>query len=162
LLAAAERAHWWSAVVDLVYPRPSRVAVGSVEETLELVGISGLADVTPSALSLGQRKLVALARALAARPSLVLLDEPAAGLDVDESRLFGDTLRRVVQSGTTVLLVDHDMGLVLGACDFVYTMEFGVMIASGTPKEIREDERVIQAYLGSPGSESVVVGGRGV
>jgi branched-chain amino acid transport system ATP-binding protein len=78
----------------------------------------------------------------------VLLDEPAAGLDSDESLALGDRLRAVVDSGVTVVLVDHDMGLVLGACDRIVVLDFGKVLAAGTPAEIRADERVIAAYLG--------------
>jgi ABC-type branched-subunit amino acid transport system ATPase component len=105
----------------------------------------------PDALSLGQRKLVGVARALVASPSVVLLDEPAAGLDSDESQVLGEAIRRVVDHGTSVLLVDHDMGLVLGICDRVYVLEFGAVIAHGTASEIRTNERVIEAYLGTQG-----------
>jgi branched-chain amino acid transport system ATP-binding protein len=78
----------------------------------------------------------------------VLLDEPAAGLDSDESLALGDRLRAVVDSGVTVVLVDHDMGLVLGACDRIVVLDFGKVLAAGTSAEIRADERVIAAYLG--------------
>jgi branched-chain amino acid transport system ATP-binding protein len=88
---------------------------------------------------------------LVAEPSVVLLDEPAAGLDSDESRTLGDAIRRVVDHGTSALLVDHDMGLVLSVCDRIYVLEFGTIIAHGTPSEIRTNRRVIEAYLGSHG-----------
>jgi branched-chain amino acid transport system ATP-binding protein len=78
----------------------------------------------------------------------VLLDEPAAGLDTDESRRLGDRLRQVVESGVTILLVDHDMGLVLSVCDHLYVLDFGRLIAAGPPATIRGDEQVIAAYLG--------------
>ena len=94
-------------------------------------------DRYPRELSHGQRKLVGVARALALRPRLVLLDEPAAGLDTDESVAFGERLRTLPGEGVSVLLVDHDMGLVLGVCDRVVVIDFGRVIASGTPEEIR-------------------------
>ena len=93
----------------------------------------------PNELSQGQRKLVGVARALAARPKLVCMDEPAAGLDTAESRALGARLRRIIDAGITILLVDHDMGLVLNVCDYIYVIEFGVVIAQGTPAEIRSD-----------------------
>ena len=79
------------------------------------------------------------------------MDEPAAGLDTAESTELGGRLRDIVAAGTSVLLVDHDMGLVLGICDRVYVIEFGRVIASGTPAEIQRNQAVIDAYLGSSG-----------
>ena len=76
------------------------------------------------------------------------MDEPAAGLDTAESRALGAQLRRVVDNGVSILLVDHDMSLVLSVCDYLYVIEFGKLIAQGTPAEVRADERVIAAYLG--------------
>lgn len=121
----------------------------AVDEVLAFVGITDLADRRPTELSNGQRHLVALGRALVARPRLVLLDEPAAGLDDEESAALGALLRRLPERGTTVLLVDHDMTLVLGVCDRVHVLDVGRRIASGTPAEVRADPAVVAAYLGS-------------
>jgi branched-chain amino acid transport system ATP-binding protein len=122
---------------------------GAVEEALEVFALGDLAEATPTELTQGQRKLVAVARALAARPKLLCLDEPAAGLDVHESLAFGRHLRQIVEAGTPILLVDHDMGLVLGISDRVVVLEFGQVIARGTPGEVREDPQVVTAYLGT-------------
>jgi branched-chain amino acid transport system ATP-binding protein len=125
----------------------------AMDEALEVFGLGALADVTPSEIPQGQRKLVAVARALAARPTLLCLDEPAAGLDARESVTFGRHLRDIVDRGTPTLLIDHDMGLVLGICDYVVVLEFGKVIARGTPREVRADPNVVSAYLGSAATE---------
>ena len=109
------------------------------------------ADDKPTSLSLGQQKLLGVARALAARPHVVLLDEPAAGLDSTESRGLGERLHDIVEHGISVFLIDHDMGLVLETCDYIYVLEFGTLIAEGTPAEIRSNDAVIEAYLGNAG-----------
>ncbi len=150
LRVAAEPARWWSFLADAV--RPVRRQADAVAEALAALDLGSVADRLPTELSHGQRKLVGVARALATRPFLVCLDEPAAGLDTGESARLGTQLRRLADAGLGMLLVDHDMGLVLGTCDLVYVLEFGKIIARGTPEEIRSDERVITAYLGTRSS----------
>ena len=100
------------------------------KETLALVGMDWAAEAMPTQLSSGQRKLVGVARALVAKPSLLCLDEPAAGLDTAESEELGVTLRRLADAGQSMLLIEHDMGLVLGICDRVVVLEFGQVIAA--------------------------------
>ena len=102
----------------------------------------------PTELTQGQRKLVGVARAIAMEPRLLCLDEPAAGLDTNESKDLGRRLRRIADEGTTTLLIDHDMGLVMNICDQIIVLEFGQVIASGPPDEVRRDPRVVTAYLG--------------
>jgi len=116
------------------------------------LGLSTLAERPVSELSQGQRQLVSIARALVARPKVLLLDEPAAGLDTLESLWLASQLRVIRDQGVTIVLVDHDMGLVLGLCDVIHVLDFGRVIASGTPTEIRDDPRVALAYLGTTSS----------
>jgi ABC-type branched-subunit amino acid transport system ATPase component len=114
-----------------------------------MLGLSKLRAKPVAELSHGQRQLVSIARALAGGPSLVLLDEPAAGLDSRESQWLAARLRDIRASGVGMLLVDHDMNLMLGLCDVLYVLNFGSLIASGTPANVRGNEKVISAYLGA-------------
>jgi ABC-type branched-subunit amino acid transport system ATPase component len=151
LLIPAESSRRWAILADLILPTTDRGGKRAAKEALERVGIAHLANAYPSELSLGERKLISIARALSGGAHLILLDEPAAGLNSEESLRLGETLRVLVRSGLTVVLVDHDMGLVLSVCDAIHVLDFGKLIASGSPDEIREDERVIEAYLGEHG-----------
>lgn len=136
------------ALWDLLLPLKG-TQEGSIEWALSLCGLDEDADRDPKELSHGQRKLVGVARALAQRPGVVLLDEPAAGLDTGESLELGRRLRSMPAQGVSILLVDHDMSLVLAACDDIYVLDFGKLIAHGAPSEVRADAKVIAAYLGS-------------
>ena len=135
---------------DLVRPRNDDIdALVSILDSLDLGGTQGQ---LPTELSHGQRKLVGVARALAAKPAVLCMDEPAAGLDTEESQELGKRIRALVDGGLPTLLIDHDMGLVLTICDYLYVLDFGQLIAEGTPAEIRADEKVITAYLGQSAS----------
>jgi branched-chain amino acid transport system ATP-binding protein len=160
LAVASGRSSFWGLARELI--RPAAVASASeIEQALGLVELAWAADLMPDELSQGQRKLVGVARAIAPGPRLLLLDEPAAGLDTAESEELGRRLRALAHAGSSMLLIDHDMGLVLGVCDRIVVLEFGKVIAAGTPDEVRRDRRVVEAYLGSAGAELVDVGGDG-
>jgi ABC-type branched-subunit amino acid transport system ATPase component len=120
--------------------------IAAIARTL---GLHDDLDRFPRELSHGHRKLVAVARSMASSPRLLLLDEPAAGLDAGESEQLGYRLRAVAREGIGVLLVDHDMGLVLSVCDYVYVLQFGRLIAQGTPPQVRTSPEVLSAYLGT-------------
>ncbi|HAZ18025.1 MAG TPA: ABC transporter ATP-binding protein [Acidimicrobiaceae bacterium] len=155
LLVAAHPVRWYTLVLDILHLRQQTPEVDArVDWALEVVGLSEQADVLPTDLSHGQRKLVGVARALAPQPKLVLLDEPAAGLDTAESSALGDHLRGLLNHDITVFLVDHDMGLVLSICDYIYVMDFGQIIAAGTPTEIRSNPDVRAVYLGEETGEA--------
>jgi branched-chain amino acid transport system ATP-binding protein len=126
----------------------SAVKGGSAAGALGLVGMDWAAAAMPAQLSMGQRKLVGVARALAAVPRLLCLDEPAAGLDTRESAELGALLRELADQGQAMLLIEHDMGLVLSVCDRVIVLEFGQVVADGPPDAVRRDPRVLAAYLG--------------
>ncbi|MBB2946102.1 branched-chain amino acid transport system ATP-binding protein [Actinoplanes lutulentus] len=119
---------------------------------LDRCGVAQYAAVRPGTLPYAIRKRVELARALASKPRILMLDEPAGGLDTDEIRWLGDLIRGelIKDSGTTVLLVEHHMDLVMSVCDEILVLDFGKPIALGTPGEISTNERVTEAYLGAP------------
>ena len=154
LLVAAHQTTWYTLALDVFrIQQKSEEIEERIDWALEVAGLKGLEEELPTDLPHGQRKLVGVARALAAQPNLVLLDEPAAGLDTAESNALGGHLRGLLDHDVTVFLIDHDMGLVLSVCDFIYVMDFGKIIASGTPEEIRSNPEVIAAYLGEEAGE---------
>jgi len=129
-----------------------RIVAHAVDEALRATGIERLADSRVGVLSIGQRRLVELARALAGPFDVLLLDEPSSGLDGHETAQFGDVLRAVVaERGCGVLLVEHDMTLVRGICDYVYVLDFGQLIFEGTAEEMQNSSVVRAAYLGDSG-----------
>ncbi|MTD17108.1 ATP-binding cassette domain-containing protein [Nakamurella sp. YIM 132087] len=137
-----------SYVKDLVAPSRSPLSPAAVAAVCELDLVDSL-DTVVSDLSYGRRRLVAIARAIATQPSVLLLDEPAAGLSSGETLELARVVRRLADAwGLGVLVIEHDMAFVMGLCDKVVVLNFGRQIASGTPDEVRADPEVIRAYLG--------------
>jgi branched-chain amino acid transport system ATP-binding protein len=141
VLAAAEIRRRWS--------RDKSDTRANADAVLALVGLTALADQPADTLPTGQARLLELARCLATRPRLLLLDEPSSGLDDGESDELGDLLCQLAEAGMAVLLVEHDMGLVMGVCSRINVLDFGAVLMVGTPDEVRADERVRAAYLGA-------------
>jgi len=123
------------------------------QEALDRAGVGELASARVADLAYGQQRAVEVARAIAMSPRLLLLDEPAAGLNDAETATLGELIKRIRDGGVSVLLVEHAMALVMGICDRITVLDFGRKIAEGTPDEIREDPEVIKAYLGSADEE---------
>ena len=120
-----------------------------VDEIIERVGLTDVADARVGSLSTGRARLVELGRALATRPKVLLLDEPASGQDEGETEAFGRLLRELAHEGIAVVLVEHDMQLVMQVCDMIHVLDFGRIIAVGTAADIQRDEAVLAAYLGT-------------
>ena len=135
------------------FRRAERAAVARARDVLELVGLAGAAEKRAATLPYGDQRRLEIARALASSPRLLLLDEPAAGMNPAETDALKILVRRIRDAGTTVLLVEHDMGFVMDLSDRVTVLNFGRRIFEGTPAEVRQERSVIEAYLGQKVAE---------
>jgi branched-chain amino acid transport system ATP-binding protein len=127
---------------------PDRAARARAEELLALVNLTHLRGEYGGRLSYGQQKLLEFARALMTDPDLILLDEPAAGVNRTLLQQLLDHIHRLQERGKTILIVEHDMNVIMNHCDRIFVMDYGVKIAEGPPAEIQRNERVIDAYFG--------------
>jgi branched-chain amino acid transport system ATP-binding protein len=149
--------HTKGGLLTAVMPFRAANIEAAVEATarrlLEQVGLTAQADTLAAVLPYGQKRLLEITRALAAEPRILLLDEPAAGLNRDETVRLAALLREIAAAGTAVLLIEHDMSLVMTVAERIVVLDFGRLIAEGTPSEVRQNRDVIAAYLGTAEAE---------
>lgn len=145
-----QRAPWWSAPLQLpIFRREEREIRERSIELLAAVGLDGLAEEVATGLPYGAQRRLEIARALATGPELLLLDEPAAGMNPQESLELMDFIRDIRDRfKVTILMIEHDMKVVMGVSEWIRVLDYGQLIAEGTPDEIKKNPRVIEAYLG--------------
>jgi ABC-type branched-subunit amino acid transport system ATPase component len=152
MLVATQRDDSW--LRGLTRSMSSKVEVANAMEWLSFVGISQLADLPAGALSFGQRKLLELAYVLVADPDVILLDEPAGGVNLTLINSIADKIKALNENGKTFLIVEHNMEFVMGLCARVTVMHQGTALVSGSPDEVRSNALVLDAYLGGDDEES--------
>lgn len=131
-----------------LHRREEKANIEKTREVLEFLGIDGLSEETVGDLPYGQKRLVEICRSLMMEPKLLLLDEPCAGLNSHEAQELAERLREINASGTTILCVEHNMRFIMNLAEQIIVLDYGQKIAEGTPKEITENQKVIDAYLG--------------
>lgn len=150
---AMHNTHTYSLVSSILrlpsYYKVEKEMYDKAMELLQLVGLNEKRNEQAKNLSYGEQRRLEIARALATNPKLVFLDEPAAGMNPQETQELTDLIRRIKQNyHVTILLIEHDMSLVMNICERIYVLDYGRMIACGTPEEIKHNPKVIEAYLG--------------
>lgn len=145
----AEHSYWGSLFRTKRTREAEAASEARAQEILDFVGLGDIGEREAATLAHGHQKMLGIAIALAAEPRMLLLDEPCAGMNSDESRAMIDLIRRIRDSGITIMLIEHDMKVVMGLCDSISVLNFGNNIANGTPAEVRANPEVREAYLGS-------------
>ena len=146
LVAQPHSESWWRRLLPISWANPA--AQARAEEVMIFFGLTELRDRPAKSLPYGIQRKVEMARAVTARPKLLLLDEPVAGMNHDEAEEIRALMIRLRDTGLTILLIEHDMNFVMRLCDYLYVLDFGVLIAEGRPEEVRANPVVLDAYLG--------------